>query len=256
MSECVVVLGPYRSGTSLVAQVIEQLGVDFGPTRELLAPSRYNPGGYLERGDVNALNRRLIVSAGGTLGAPGDPVTLIQQADASILDDVSFPWPGHRRFWGLKDPRFCATLKLWVDAGALHADTVKILYVVRDPEAIVRSALEHPSVKKFCDNDVNHARRMVRDYIALAEWQVETLGLPTLRFAYEDLIRAPREQTGLIAAWLGVENELLIERAARRIGKRSAQGRYLVKRTFTLPLRALRRAYRLCSRGTVRRPAV
>lgn len=256
MSECVIVLGPYRSGTSLTAQVIERLGVDFGPPHELLAPNRFNPGGYLERGDVNALNRRLIVSAGRTLGEPGDPTTLVQRADASIFDEVSFPWPGHRRLWGLKDPRFCATLKLWIDSGALHADTLKVLHVVRDAGAIVRSALEHPSVRKFCARDAAHARRMVHDYIALAEWQVRTLEMPTYQLVYEDLVRAPLEQTGLIAAWLGVEDESLIERAARRIGKRSAQGRYVVKRTVTLPLRALRRAYRVCSGGMVRRPAV
>jgi hypothetical protein len=247
MSECVIVLGPYRSGTSLTAQVIETLGVDFGPRHELLAPNRFNPGGYLERGDLNALNRRLIVSASRTLGEPGDPATLTEQADTSILNGVTFPWPGHRPIWGLKDPRFCATLKVWVSSRALRAGSIKILHVVRDADAIVRSSLEHPSVQKFCARDEGLARRMVLDYIALAEWQVRELGLPTLRLIYEDLIREPHRETARIASWLAVDDAALFRRATRCIGKRSALGRYLFDRTVTLPFRAVRKAYRVCA---------
>ena len=68
MSQCVIVLGPYRSGTSLTAQVIETLGVDFGPRSEWISSNHFNPGGYHERGDINAINRKLITSAGRTLG--------------------------------------------------------------------------------------------------------------------------------------------------------------------------------------------
>jgi hypothetical protein len=250
MNECVIVLGPYRSGTSLTAQVIEKLGVDFGPRRALIATNRFNPGGYLERGDTNALNRRLIISSGRTLGDPGDAVTLMQTADHSILGAVTFPWPGHRPIWGLKDPRFCATLKLWVESGVLRADSIKILHVVRNPEAIVRSSLEHPSVQKFCQRDADVAKKMVLDYIALAEWQVRTLGLPTLRLVYEDLVHEPRAQTARIASWLEVDDPSLILRASRSVGKRSARRRYLLHRTLTFSFRAVRKAYRACTTGT------
>lgn len=67
-------------------------------------------------------------------------------------------------------------MRLWVEAGALCAETMQILHIVRDPEAIIRSSLEHPSVQKFCERDPERARKMVLDYIALAEWQVRTLG--------------------------------------------------------------------------------
>jgi hypothetical protein len=245
MNECVIVLGPYRSGTSLTAQVIEALGVDFGARRELLSPNRFNPGGYLERGDLNALNRRLVTSAGRTLGEPGDPSTLSRDADLTILDPVAFPWPSHGPIWGLKDPRFCASLKIWVDSGVLHADTIKILHVVRNPEAIVRSSLEHPSVRKFCRGDVEFARRMVADYTESAAWQVRVLGLPTLRLVYEDLVRNPLEEAGRIASWLGVDDSAAVRRAALLVGKPSALRRYVLERTATLPFRAVRKVYRV-----------
>jgi hypothetical protein len=248
MNGCVIVLGPYRSGTSLASQVIETLGVDFGPKPERIATNRFNPGGYLERGDLNALNRRLITSAGRTLAEPGDPETLTRDADRSILGGVVFPWPGHRPLWGLKDPRFCATLTLWVESGVVRAETIQILHLVRNPEAIIRSSLEHPSVQKFCERDAARARKMVLDYIALADWQVRTLGLPTLRLAYEDLIREPLEQTRRIASWLEVEDVERIRRASRAVGKRSAQRRYFWNRTLTFSFRAVRRVYRVCAK--------
>ena len=102
MSECVIVLGPYRSGTSLAAQVIERLGVDFGPRPELLAPNRFNPGGYLERGDVNALNRQLVVSAGRALGEPGMYVRIGAENDVPGLQSLSVVASGY----GLAQRRF------------------------------------------------------------------------------------------------------------------------------------------------------
>lgn len=248
MNHCLVVLGPYRSGTSLTSQVVEKLGVDFGPCAEWIASNRFNPGGYRERGDVNELNRTLITSAGRTLGAPGDPESLTRLADRSILDGVRLPWPGRGAIWGLKDPRFCATLKIWIDSGALNADAIRIIHVVRDPEAIVRSSLEHPSVRKFCQGDADLARRMVRDYIDLAEWQVRTLGPPTLNLKYEELISNSIRETGRIADWLGVDDRTRIRDAARCVGKRSARGRYHLRRSLTFPFRAVRKAYRLAAR--------
>ncbi|ODU00955.1 MAG: hypothetical protein ABS79_02515 [Planctomycetes bacterium SCN 63-9] len=247
MNECVIVLGPYRSGTSLTAQLLERLGVDFGPRAERIATNAFNPGGYLERGDLNAINRGLITSAGRSLGAPGNPESLTRLADRSILDGVSLPWPEHGPLWGLKDPRFCATLKIWIDTGALRSDLVRIVRLLRDPAAIVRSSLEHPSVRKFCGDDPEVARRMVQDYIALADWQIQTLGVPAFLLTYEDLLRNPPRETARIADWLGIPDRQRIASAARLVGKQSARRRYYLHRSLTLPFRAVRKAYRMAS---------
>jgi hypothetical protein len=245
MSRCVIVLGPYRSGTSLTAQVLERLGVDFGPVADRIATNRFNPGGYLERGDLNELNRRLITSAGRTLGHPGEPESLTRLADRSILEGINLPWNGHASTWGLKDPRFCATLKIWVDSGALTADSLRIVRLIRDSDAVVRSSLEHPSVRRFCEGDLQRARQMVHEYTKLADWQVKTLGLPVLNLAYDDLLRDPIEVITRIADWLGMNDSLSISKVARCVGKRSARRRFHIQRSATLPFRAFRKACRV-----------
>jgi len=225
----------------------------FGPAWLLLPAFSPNAAGVNvaalglnAREDFEAL--RCVASAGGTLGAPGDPDRLTRLADRSILDGVSLPWPGHAAFWGLKDPRFCATLKVWIDSGALKADSIRIIHVVRDPESIVRSSLEHPSVRKFCQGDDALARRMVHDYITLAEWQVRRLNAPTLHLAYEDLVTNAVLETERIADWLGLDDRRRIRDAARCVGKRSARNRYHLRRSLTFPFRAVRKACRLATR--------
>lgn len=247
MSHCLVVLGPYRSGTSLAAQILARLGVDFGPAADLIATNRFNPGGYLERGDLNALNRALVTSAGGALGAPGDPESLARRADRSILDGASLPWPDHAPLWGLKDPRFCATLSIWIDSNRLHAESIRLVRLVRNTESIVQSSLEHPSVRRFCRGDEEAARRMVGDYNALADWQIRTTGLPAHRLIYEELLDDPTGAIGRLADWLEFDEPGRIRNAVRCVGKRSALRRFRLRRSLTLPVRAVRKACRLAA---------
>ncbi|MEZ5166533.1 MAG: hypothetical protein R2695_08565 [Acidimicrobiales bacterium] len=63
---CLIITGMHRSGTSLVAQVLRELGVDFGPADELYPGDRWNENGYLERLDVIDLNSRIVT------GVPAD----------------------------------------------------------------------------------------------------------------------------------------------------------------------------------------
>lgn len=48
MAQAFCILGMHRSGTSLVAQVLDRLGVVFGPREELLIANEDNPKGYWE----------------------------------------------------------------------------------------------------------------------------------------------------------------------------------------------------------------
>jgi hypothetical protein len=249
MNGCVVVLGPYRSGTSLVSQLLQALGADFGPADALISTNRFNPGGYLERGDVNAWNRRLILSAGHTLGEPGDAEELSQRADLSILKDVKFPWASHGPIWALKDPRFCASLVAWTKAEALPVGALRIVLVDRDPDAILRSSLEHPSVRKFCEGDPIRARAMIEAYRSLAAWQVNALGVPTHRIQYESLVANPQAEVGKLGDWLGSTHPRQVDRASGLVGKRAAYSRYLIRTSCRLPVRAVRKAARLIGRA-------
>ena len=215
----VIVLGPYRSGTSVTSQVLSALGVDFGPKRYFEPASVNNPGGYYERVDVNRANDALLESAGESLGYPGNPRDIAAKANALTLDSADMNWRGVRQFWGIKDPRMCATLLAWIESGRIDRHNLRIVHVRRKLEPAVRSAMSFQSVRNFCDGTEEGVRKMLARYDELAQWHVDELKLPTFAFDYEQLIREPETVVRQIADFLGVTNPAQIRRATQIIGK-------------------------------------
>jgi hypothetical protein len=226
----VVILGVWRSGTSLVGQVAAELGVDFGPEEGMGRTDQYNPGGYFERIDVVHLNARLLETAGRSFGNPGDPATLAKHADPGVWHEADLDWMKSAAVWGLKDPRMCATLNAWLSFGWMKPEGLRIVRVERDFDAIVRSAVRYPNVAKHYAHNEDAIRAGAHEFDRLAEWQLEHLDAPVHRLRYEDMIAEPRRQSERLAAFLDVHDQRMIRRAAGQIGKRKAQFRWLEER--------------------------
>lgn len=231
-SRGVIVLGVFRSGTSLLCQVLHELGADFGPVHELGRADRYNPGGYFERVDLVHANNLLMESAGRSLADPGDAATLADDADARSLDAASLRFAGETPSrWALKDPRFCITLSAWIRFGAINAQGLRVIRVRRDVDDIVRSALKYPGVNCHFEHDADRIRRGVQAYDAAADWQVRTLSLPALHVEY-DLLRDDAQRIVKdIAAFLECDvPAATIRRATACVGRTRARRRYFVRR--------------------------
>jgi hypothetical protein len=203
----------------VTAQVLSALGVDFGPKRYFVPSSRENPGGYYERVDINQANERLIESAGQSMALPGDPHELAANADVKTLDAADMNWRSAQRYWGVKDPRFCATLLAWIEAGKMERDNLRIVHVRRKLEPAVKSGMSFEAIRNFCDGSEQGVRAMLARYAELAQWHVDTLGIPTLTFDYEQLIKEPEKTVRQIAEFLGVRDANQIRKATNIIGK-------------------------------------
>jgi sulfotransferase family protein len=152
-----IVIGMHRSGTSLVAAMLEALGVFMGPEGWLEAWEQ--PGfpsgprwlnGYAEAADFRILNERVLGRAGATWHQvvpflerrdrsefAGSNVALLQMATFGCLRS-RYLRPVPREFcgpWGWKDPRNSLTLPYWLRL----FPRARILHVRRDPEAVVDS---------------------------------------------------------------------------------------------------------------------
>ena len=226
----IIVLGSFRSGTSLVSQLLVHLGVDFGPPEGLKSGDKFNPGGYFEHTDINHLNGRLVETAGRTFAEPGSPGTLAAAADARVFDEVDLSWMDRAPQWGLKDPRLCATLATWVAAGRIDPARARIVHVKRDAQAVARSAVKYPGVNHYFGSSPEAIRRGVEEYARLAQWHVDHLHIDTFTVQYEELLAHPREVTTALARFIGVENRRLIRRAAAEVGKKKAQFRLTARR--------------------------
>jgi hypothetical protein len=114
----VCVLGMHRSGTSLVAGVLRQLGVDLGPDEEFLPPDPNNQSGYFELADVVEINDEILAHHGGSWDElPELPPGWEQSDQLAQFRDRARSALGRRfaasREWAWKDPRTCITLPFW-----------------------------------------------------------------------------------------------------------------------------------------------
>lgn len=201
---CYVVLGPFRSGTSLVARLAATLGADAGPPEELFEPSEWNPAGYIQRPDITAFNKALLVAGGGDDGAPPSAEAVADAATPATFAGLDRRWLLTAPCAVVKDPRFCFTLLAWLRHGAFGDRDVRLILTSRDAPEMIRSALSHYDVKHYCGNSPEGARRTLAAYAASAEWHAIHLGRPVLRLAYELLDRRPEVAVEELAAFMEV----------------------------------------------------
>jgi hypothetical protein len=250
-SNGVIVLGPYRSGTSVTAQVLHKMGVDFGPKRYLIPAHDWNPGGFFERKDINDANDALIRSIGRTLADPGDPRELAERGDKNAFQLADMGWQQRTGCWGIKDPRLCCTLLAWLEAGVIPRESIKIIHVKRAIAPAVKSAMLCPPVRNFCDGTEAGCEKMLSRYAELAQWHVDTLGLPTISFDYERLIKEPQAVVEEMAHFVGITSPSKIKKGVGMIGK--GKGRWALQLERYL-IRGPRRVFRfLTGRGSLLR---
>ena len=136
----VCVLGMHRSGTSLVARVLNLLGVYLGPEAHLVSPAADNPKGFWEHRPIMTLNQNILVRLKGNCYDP--PAFAHQWENSSALDDLRVQALDVVRrdfatadLWGWKDPRTCLTLPFWQQV----LPPMKYVFCLRNPVEVARS---------------------------------------------------------------------------------------------------------------------
>jgi hypothetical protein len=119
-STAVVVTGMHRSGTSLVASLLAELGVDVG--RELVPADRRNPRGYFEDVDFLEFQRSLLEECcddrdGGHPDWGWTENERLDRSRFSRFEETARSLVASRkaslRVWGWKDPRTTLLLDFW-----------------------------------------------------------------------------------------------------------------------------------------------
>ena len=136
VQRCLVVLGMHRSGTSLLAGILQKLGVDFG--RSLLLAKEDNQSGFFEYKAAVGFDEDILSQAGGSWHAL-IPHRRLEKAYKAArrarkhLTQVLREDFGSSPLWGLKDPRLCRVLPVWRKMfGALETEPLPVI-VLRHP---------------------------------------------------------------------------------------------------------------------------
>lgn len=200
-----VVLGPPRTGTSLVAGMLHRSGITMGDV--LNPPAEPNTGGFYEDLELVAINGFVLRQAGGDWAHP-------PRAEAvAVLGEVWIPRIAEvlRRkrqqageagcgAWGFKDQRVCLLLPLYVDV--LREMRARVIVTHRNPLHAAQSL-----VRAWPDavNGLDGALALVQDYVAriedfVADWPTE---LPLLRVSFERFFEDEAGQMGALERFTG-----------------------------------------------------
>jgi hypothetical protein len=123
----VAVLGMHRSGTSAVAGMLADHGLEFGAVRER---NRFNPRGNREIPELNELHEEVLERSGGSWWNPPAEVR-VRPADLRRRNRILASIPGEAI--AVKDPRMLVCPDLWRDL------ELRPIGVIRNPVAVTRS---------------------------------------------------------------------------------------------------------------------
>ena len=245
----VVILGMHRSGTSMVSELLDDLGLFVGDQLQDDHESTY----FLD------LNEQLFSRVGAAWDRPLPVVDFlacdeaVRMTTAALVADLSSrrvrPFLGRRttleKFdepWGWKDPRTCVTLPVWlrVFAGA------KLVYLIRNGVDVAKSLMVRERqllatrVERFDQRMAKHSLRSYLDragykgsprcltlaggfglwaeYVAAAERHLDGVANSVHRVRYEDVLRSPMEHLPALARFCGLDDSSAkIAAAAGRI---------------------------------------
>jgi hypothetical protein len=236
-----IVLGMHRSGTSVLARLLNMMGAYFAAEGGSTRANPENPKGFWERRDVRDLNDLLLYSvrcdwnriAGfDRARIPESVLRKYQDRAARIVLDMD----AHRP-WFLKEPRLCLLFPLWRDL----LEVPYCIHICRNPLEVANSleqrndvpmeaglALwEKYNIEAFNASTglprtlVSHHRLMVDPVAVVAELydQLSAFGIQGLRkparaeiaaFVRDDLYRARSDEAGL-ASCLNPEQMALFQ---------------------------------------------
>ncbi len=114
----ILVFGMHRSGTSVVARLLNMMGAYFAPEGASTGANAENPKGFWERRDVRDVNDRLLHAAGAdwnrlsTFSIDDLPPAALAEFKQSARE-IIIGMDAHRP-WFLKEPRFCVLGSLWL----------------------------------------------------------------------------------------------------------------------------------------------
>ncbi len=177
----------HRSGTSLLANIVAELGVYLGKDHEFLPPSSSNVFGFYELDRFKELNDKIINEFNGnwlnTVKVDKDkvPSEFIKEAK-SIINGLSMKSP----VIGFKDPRLAMTIDFWNNLSEGNG----YIYIFRNPISTAKS------LSKVHNMNMDHAFKLWREYNEAILRFLK--GKRYLLIRYEDILSQPEIEVNRI----------------------------------------------------------
>lgn len=143
MTMQIIVLGPHRSGTSLLTRLINMMGAYFGVGAASIGFNHENPKGFWERRDVIDVNEEILEKKDCAWEqlAPWKMEETPDKKSIKNLDEIDHKIKNvlleldANRPWVMKDPRLCLTFPYW----KRHLEVPVLVSMTRDPIEVALS---------------------------------------------------------------------------------------------------------------------
>ncbi len=226
----IVVLGSHRSGSSLLAGILQKLGIDMG--RNLIGKAYDNPSGHFEDISFTKLNERILSSAGGRWNSP-PPRAKIEEQKTKFSDSIKklVSRKNQQLLFGWKDPRTSLLISLYEP----YLENPYYVVCDRNLEEILNSLARREGrpkreIKKY-------VLRYLRDIDEFVSKQPKK---KVLRIKYDNLVKNPKGNVDLIIRFLSLKPSKRRYNDALRLVKSRrelffAKKLYLIRAIFTKP---------------------
>ena len=171
--QLIIVLGMHRSGTSALSGMLHYLGVDFG--EQLMTPVKsINDKGFFEHIGINRIHDAILK----TLKYHWSDLRPLPEgwwktprieAHKEELKKLITKEFGDSALWGMKDPRACRLLPIWLEIIDEMNLEPFFLICMRHPDEVARSLYQRDKMKPFVSNvlwlwHVLSAEKLTRSY--------------------------------------------------------------------------------------------
>ncbi len=191
-----IILGMHRSGTSVLARLLNMMGAYFGPEGISTGANKENPKGFWERKDVRQLNDYVLHS----VGCDWDKIASfnINELPQNVKDEfrekasqILLDMDTHRP-WLLKEPRLCLLFDLWREL----LEVPVCIHIYRNPVEVAHSLYTRNGIA------INTGIALWEQYNLLA--LEGTYGEPRFVVSHNKLMRDPVSEVKYIYEQLQV----------------------------------------------------
>jgi hypothetical protein len=198
--QAVVVLGMHRSGTSALCGALDLLGVDFG--QHLMPATDANEKGHWEQEEIVRAHDGLLSSLGSWWDddepLPADWVEreITRETRSRLLEILERDF-GHSSLFGLKDPRMCRLLPLWLPIFQTLGVDPHFVLVVRHPWEVAESLAKRDGIE--------HSKSYLLWLDHAVQAESATRGHKRSFVRYEELVDDPVAILGAAREQLGID---------------------------------------------------
>lgn len=213
--QTVIVLGQARSGTSTVAGIIHELGVNMG--NDFHPPTPSTPVGSFEDRAMTRMCLEIFQTAGGDYWYKPPSKERLTAVLENEMHDAYQGYISNRNkegTWGVKAPWMNLMISTW----APHLRNMRIIVVERDRDAIISSSkrhVEHVYGNPLSDEKLEEAMTYFEN--SVNEFLADNPDVPVLRIRYEELIADPQDTVNSICEYLSLDRSASDRTRAIRI---------------------------------------